>query len=137
MHSDKTSKLGHGIAKVLQIKRNYRDPLGLDDPVTRGESTFSAGTADTYVEDEPTTVEWLTDLVPSPQQLNAYFWSLFPFTHWIMSYNVQWLIGDLVAGEYLFLFFHNLYRIPMANDNTRYHRRCRCRAAEYGICQAR
>lgn len=95
------SKIGHGVAKVLGIKTHYRDPLGAD-PVTRGESTFStatAGTADTYIEEEPTSAEWLLDLFPSGKQLSNYFWSLFPFLNWIMSYNLQWLAGDLVAGK--------------------------------------
>ncbi|KAK2765332.1 Sulfate permease 2 [Arachnomyces sp. PD_36] len=100
MPGDKATKIGHGLAKVLRIKTHYRDPLGAD-PVTRGESTFSnatAGTADTYIEDEPTSAEWLLELVPSPRQLADYLWSLFPFLNWILHYNVQWLIGDLVAG---------------------------------------
>lgn len=108
------SKIGHGLAKVLGIKTHYRDPLGAD-PVTRGESTFStatAGTADTYIEEEPTSADWLLELVPSGKQLNTYFWSLFPFLNWIMSYNLQWFAGDLVAGK-LPLFPSPLFLIVM------------------------
>lgn len=96
-----SAKLGRGLAKVLGIKTDYRDPLGAD-PVTRGESTFSnatAGTADTYVEEEPTSAEWLLSLIPSRPQVFHYFWSLFPFLNWILSYNLQWLAGDMVAGK--------------------------------------
>lgn len=90
-------KVGHYLGKGLGIKRDYRNPLG-PDPVTRGESTFSAGTADTYVEQEPTTLEYLTDLAPTGRQVGNYFYSLFPFLRWIGRYNAQWLLGDLVAG---------------------------------------
>ncbi|KAK2781266.1 Sulfate permease 2 [Emmonsiellopsis sp. PD_33] len=90
-------RVGNTLAKNLGIKKNYRDPLAAD-PVTRGESTFSVGTADTYVEEEPTTAEWLLELVPTGQQVVQYFINLFPFLRWITRYNVQWLIGDLVAG---------------------------------------
>ncbi|ETI20330.1 hypothetical protein G647_08364 [Cladophialophora carrionii CBS 160.54] len=87
------SKVGHGLAKVLGIKLDYRT-----DTVTRGESTYSVNTADSYVEEEPRSIDWVKDLIPTRQQWFTYVRSLFPFTHWIMRYNTQWLIGDLVAG---------------------------------------
>lgn len=31
-------------------------------------------------------------------KISSYFNSLFPFTEWIGSYNIQWLIGDSIAG---------------------------------------
>lgn len=88
-----STKVGHGLAKVMGIKLDYRK-----DPVTRGESTYSVNTAETYVEDEPRSIDWLLDLIPSKRAWFAYARSLFPFTNWIMRYNLQWLIGDLVAG---------------------------------------
>ncbi|OJD18916.1 hypothetical protein AJ78_01102 [Emergomyces pasteurianus Ep9510] len=93
------AKIGNIVAKGLGIKRNYRDPIGAD-PVTRGESTFSVGTSDThaYVEEEPSSVDWLSELVPTSQQVVQYFINLFPFLRWITRYNLQWLVGDLVAG---------------------------------------
>src|SRR5271170_6727853 len=90
------TNIGHGLAKVLGIKLNYRNPLG--DPVTRGESTCSVDTADTYVEEEPTTLEWLHDVTPTRRTAVTYVRNLFPFTKWILRYNSQWLIGDLIAG---------------------------------------
>src|SRR5277367_861313 len=90
------TKIGHGLAKVLGIKLNYRNPQG--DPVTRGESTYSVDTADTYVEEEPTTLEWLHDVMPTGQTAVNYVHNLFPFTKWILCYNSQWLAGDLIAG---------------------------------------
>ena len=91
------TRIGHGLAKVLGIKLNYRNPTG--DELTRGESAFSQSTAETFVEGEPTSWEWIQSVVPSGHQLGRYVYSLFPFTHWIGRYNAQWLYGDLVAGR--------------------------------------
>ncbi|RAK72067.1 SLC26/SulP family anion transporter [Aspergillus fijiensis CBS 313.89] len=101
MSKDFTTKVGQGLAKGLGIKQAYRDPLGAQaDPVTRGESTFSYGTIDTYsyLEQEPTTAEWFKEITPSWHDVGRYFYRLFPFLSWITRYNTQWLIGDLVAG---------------------------------------
>lgn len=92
-----SSKLGYGLAKVLGIQLHYRNETG-SERVTRGESVFTIDSADSYVEQEPTAREWLDDVIPSGRELGEYFYSLFPFVHWIGRYNVQWLIGDLVAG---------------------------------------
>ncbi|KAF8863295.1 putative sulfate permease 2 [Acephala macrosclerotiorum] len=90
------TKIGHSLAKVLGIKLDYRNEL--DDEIRRGESVFSTNTADTYVEEEPTSAEWIRETIPSGHELAVYARSLFPFTHWIGRYNAQWLLGDLVAG---------------------------------------
>ncbi|KAF1932446.1 sulfate permease II [Didymella exigua CBS 183.55] len=91
------NKIGNGIAKVLGIDLHYRNETG-SDRVTRGESVFTVGSAHTYVEEEPTAAEWIRETLPNGHELAQYFYSLFPFTHWIGRYNVQWLIGDLIAG---------------------------------------
>lgn len=85
-----TTKVGHLLAKVLGI-----DLASNTDPYLRDGSD----TAGHYVETEPTAGEWLRELVPSRRQIGRYFYDLFPFLHWIMSYNLQWFIGDLIAGE--------------------------------------
>lgn len=103
--NDLKTKAGHGLAKGLGIQIPYRDPLGADqDPVTRGESTFSVGTMDTYsyLESEPTSAEWIKEHTPSWQQVGRYFYSLFPFLTWITRYNWKWFLGDMVAGEFSF-----------------------------------
>lgn len=91
------TKIGHTLAKYLGIKLDYRNEL-LDDEIRRGESVFSSKTADAYVEQEPTSLEWIRETLPSGPELVTYTRSLFPFTHWIGRYNLQWLAGDLVAG---------------------------------------
>lgn len=98
--STMASKIGHGVAKGLGIDLHYRNETG-SDRITRGESVFSIDSADTYVEQEPTAWEWITDTLPDRQGLIQYFVNLFPFLQWITRYNLQWLYGDLVAGKLL------------------------------------
>nr|OQO17253.1 hypothetical protein B0A51_14696 [Rachicladosporium sp. CCFEE 5018] len=92
-----STKIGHSLAKVLGIKLEYRDETGAGK-LTRGESTFTIDSADSYVENEPTAAEWLRSVTPTGKDVTHYLYHLFPFTHWILNYNVQWLIGDLIAG---------------------------------------
>lgn len=92
-----STKIGHGLAKALGIKLQKPEPY--PDGVTRGESVLSVQTTDTFVEEPPTTAEFLRETIPDGQQVRDYIWSLFPFLHWIGFYNVQWLLGDLVAGK--------------------------------------
>lgn len=89
-------KTGHILAKVLGIKLQYRKEIPED--LTRGESVFSIQTADTFVEDQPTSAEWVREALPSGHDLVQYCRSLFPFLSWIGRYNLQWFFGDLVAG---------------------------------------
>jgi len=91
-----STKIGHGLAKVLGIRLDERQAQ--NDAITRGESTYSVGSGDTYVEEEPRTIDWIRDRIPEGKQISKYLYSLFPFTHWILRYNTQWLLGDLVAG---------------------------------------
>ena len=95
-----TTKLGHGLAKVLGIKVDYRDETGsgANAKVSRGESVFSVTSADSYEEDEPTAKEWIAEVWPIKSDAWSYIKGLFPFTSWILHYNLQWLYGDLVAG---------------------------------------
>lgn len=94
------NKVGQGLAKVLGIDLHYRNETG-SERVTRGESVFTIDSADTYVEGEPTAREWLQDVIPSSRECGEYLYSLFPFLSWISRYNVQWLIGDLIAGMFI------------------------------------
>lgn len=89
-------KTGHALAKVLGIKLDYRDQS--PDRITRGESVFSVQTAESFIEQEPTTAEWIRETIPNRHDFLQYCRSLFPFTHWIGRYNLQWFWGDLIAG---------------------------------------
>lgn len=96
--SPTTTKIGHALAKVLGIKLQYRNPTG-EVNLTRGESVFSVSTADTYVEEVPSSLEWIRQIAPTGRTFVNWVYDLFPFTHWIGRYNGTWLIGDLVAGQ--------------------------------------
>ncbi|KAI1173870.1 sulfate permease [Nemania sp. FL0916] len=87
-------QIGHGLAKVLGIKLQEPET----ERVTRGESVISVQTADSFFEEPPTVQEVIAGLVPTKKGIYEYILSLFPFLSWIGFYNVQWLIGDLVAG---------------------------------------
>jgi hypothetical protein len=125
-----STKIGHGLAKVLGIKLNYRDPTG--EGVTRGESAYSVSTADTYVEDEPRSIDWIRSITPSGHDIVNYLSSLFPFIHWITRYNLQWLIGDLVAGR---LGICTIIK-TITHSTHRHNGWRRCCSAEYGLRQA-
>lgn len=51
-----------------------------------------------YIEKDPTVIGWFGEQWPSKQQASEYVVSLFPSTQWVLSYNLQWFYGDLVAG---------------------------------------
>lgn len=91
-----STKASQTLAKVLGIKLEDPDV----DNVTRGESVFSTHTADSFVEQQPTSAEWLAEITPSGRDMLNYFKSLFPFLSWIGFYNLQWFVGDLVAGMF-------------------------------------
>ncbi|KAK5663668.1 hypothetical protein OQA88_4099 [Cercophora sp. LCS_1] len=90
------SRAGRLTAKVLGIKLQdaepYRDEATFADPVLSGHN------GEAFVEEPPTVADFLAGLRPSKSQAVEYIFSLFPFLSWIGHYNLQWLIGDLVAG---------------------------------------
>ena len=129
MSSSPATKIGHGLAKVLGIKLQYRNPTG-QEVLARGESVYSVSSADTFVEEEPTSLEWISSVAPTPRTFTNWLYHLFPFTHWIGRYNLQWLIGDLIAGK-SHLPFVSQSRQLMAV--CRYHRGSRRRSSVNGI----
>lgn len=126
------TKVGHGVANALGIKLNYRDELR--EEIRRGESVFSTQTAGSYVEEEPKSAEWVAGLFPSGPELVTYCRSLFPFLAWIGHYNVQWLIGDLVAGKRSQAWYMTKESAWLTERNFRYHHWCRCCAPGDGLC---
>lgn len=84
------------VAKALGIKLQEQDPYKeLDRP---GASVLSGRTEHSFVEESPLVLDYLNGLTPSGKELYDYLLSLFPFLAWIGKYNLQWLLGDLVAG---------------------------------------
>lgn len=94
------TKIGHGLAKLFNIKLQDNEPYA--DDVTRGESILSSASyaTDTFIEEPVTVGEFLRDLSPDGSDVTNYLKSLFPFLSWITKYNLIWLVGDLVAGKW-------------------------------------
>lgn len=53
----------------------------------------------TYIEEDPSVAEWFRGLVPSSLGATAYVRELFPCVQWVKRYNLQWLVGDIIAGK--------------------------------------
>lgn len=90
------SKAGQAVAKVLGIKLLDDEPYRSE--VTHGVSLLTSR-ADVFVEQPPSVWEYVLGLRPTRSQFSVYSSSLFPFLSWIGHYNLQWLLGDLVAGK--------------------------------------
>ena len=101
------TKLGDVLFRSLGITRAHKNE-SKEEKLTRGESVFSVASADDYVENEPTVLEWLKDVSPSKSDIVEYVKSLFPFLSWIFHYNMTWFIGDLVAGMSPWHFCHGI-----------------------------
>ena len=99
--TSKKTQVGHFLAKVLGIKLET-SPNFLIEDVHGDETGFSADES-TFIEDTPTTAEFLRNLVPTGGDCFAYLKSLFPCISWLPSYNLHWLAGDAVAGPYICL----------------------------------
>jgi sodium-independent sulfate anion transporter 11 len=53
---------------------------------------------ETYLEEDPSVAEWFRGLVPSSHGVAEYVRELFPCAKWVRRYNLQWLLGDAIAG---------------------------------------
>jgi sodium-independent sulfate anion transporter 11 len=51
-----------------------------------------------HVDPEPTVGEWLRSLAPTKRDCVQYIDESFPFSKWILNYNISWFTGDLIAG---------------------------------------
>ena len=83
----------------MAIKDKIRSAFGLDDDFDEDEIP-TLSNADIYLEREPTIAEFFEELTPTWHDVGAYFYNLLPFLQWIGKYNVTWLVGDLIAGNY-------------------------------------
>lgn len=57
-----------------------------------------------YIEHEPSSAQFLKSLLPTTSGVKHYFTELFPFVKWIFHYNVTWLLGDIIAGQFCLAF---------------------------------
>ena len=93
------NKVGNGLAKALGIKTDYRDEYN-----TANDSSISLDSNVVYIEEEPTFKEWVKESLPTGQGAIQYVKALFPFTQWILHYNLIWFMGDFIAGNNIFSF---------------------------------
>lgn len=115
----------------MAIKDKIRSAFGLDDDFDDDEIPRLSN-ADIYLEREPTIAEFFEELMPTWQGVGAYLYNLLPFLQWIGKYNVTWLVGDLIAGNY-----RSQKVTKTALTSSRYHCwRCRC-SSEHGLRPAR
>lgn len=93
-----SAKVGRALASFLQIDLTPAN-LARNPPHTnnqgRAESVLES---DSFVETEPTVIEWVGEFKPTGSGFLEYLLGLFPFVSWIHRYNLKWLYGDLVAG---------------------------------------
>lgn len=54
---------------------------------------------ETYLEDDPSALEWFAGLIPSKADAAQYIHNLFPAASWGPRYNLHWLLGDAIAGK--------------------------------------
>jgi len=93
-----STKIGHSLAWVLRIDLNPGQ-RAKESPIPRVvEGQDGSGLGTTYIEHEPTVMEWFQQFEPSVPGFVSYLLSLIPFVSWIGRYNLKWLYGDLVAG---------------------------------------
>ncbi|KAK3986688.1 sulfate transporter family-domain-containing protein [Cladorrhinum sp. PSN332] len=90
------SKVGRVAAKALGIKLQPKDPYDAYPQLEVPGASISS--ADTFIEEPPHVGEFFLGFIPTGSQVYKYLLSLFPFLSWVGYYNLQWLIGDLVAG---------------------------------------
>ncbi|PWW78754.1 sulfate permease [Tuber magnatum] len=93
-----SSRVGHALASVLRIDLNPGQ-RAKETPIPRAiEGQDGSGPGTTYIEQEPTVMEWFQKFEPSMPGFVSYLLGLVPFVSWIGRYNLKWLYGDLVAG---------------------------------------
>ena len=55
---------------------------------------------DAYFEEDPSVADWFRGLIPTKHGVAGYIRELFPSARWMRRYNLHWLAGDAIAGEY-------------------------------------
>ncbi|KAI1650137.1 sulfate permease [Daldinia loculata] len=95
--SSTLTKVGHGFAWFFNLNL---DPYGQREAerIDSRDASQAHPNVEPYDEKDPTAVDWLVSVTPTPRGIFQYFYRLFPFLHWITRYNLTWFIGDLIAG---------------------------------------
>ncbi|KAI2769455.1 sulfate permease [Daldinia loculata] len=84
------------IVKVLGVKGNADAHLPPDSLIQRSSEAISP--FEPFIEQIPTTKEWILEQFSNQINPISYLQSLFPFIGWVRRYNTRWLIADFIAG---------------------------------------
>ncbi|OTB15049.1 hypothetical protein K445DRAFT_61511 [Daldinia sp. EC12] len=95
--SSTLTKVGHGFAWFFNLNL---DPYGQREAEQTDSRDASQAhpNVEPYDEKDPTALDWIVSITPTPRGIFQYLYRLFPFLHWITRYNLTWFIGDLIAG---------------------------------------
>jgi sodium-independent sulfate anion transporter 11 len=97
-----STRVGHALAWALRIDldaaKSARETPVISRDANAAGQPGPVGLSETYIEEEPTVLEWFQKFEPSTPGAVGYLLSLIPFVSWIGRYNLKWLYGDLVAG---------------------------------------
>src|ERR1700761_6029762 len=85
-----------GFVRRLPIVGQYKD----DQEKRERQDTYFATlhSNSEYLESEPTVLGWLQSKAPNKKRTVKYITDTFPCLKWIPKYNLQWFLGDLIAG---------------------------------------
>ncbi|KAI1652612.1 sulfate permease [Daldinia decipiens] len=97
--------------KMLGVKGNADAHLTPDSLIQRSSEAISP--FEPFIEQIPTTKEWILEQFSNQINPISYFQRLFPFIGWVRRYNTRWLIADLIAGCTL-----SLVMIPQGLSNA-------------------
>jgi solute carrier family 26 (sodium-independent sulfate anion transporter), member 11 len=89
-----TSRVKRVISKLPVIGQRQAD----EAQRTAQDEWFSSLNDEAYLEKEPTVAGYFKSIAPSRLDVLYYISDTFPCSKWLFSYNLQWFLGDLVAG---------------------------------------
>jgi hypothetical protein len=82
-------------ARKLPVVGQYQD----DEEKKDAQNTwFTTKHPDSFTEEEVTVAGYFKSLIPDKQAVVQYVVDTFPFVKWVCNYNLQWFLGDLIAG---------------------------------------
>ncbi|KAF4635044.1 hypothetical protein G7Y89_g3057 [Cudoniella acicularis] len=82
-------------ARNLPVIRQYQE----DTQSRRAQDTwFATQASDGFMEQKPTVLEYIKSIVPEKQGILQYVEDTFPCYKWLFNYNLQWFLGDVIAG---------------------------------------
>lgn len=96
------------IGTFFQTRVFHADPESRRQETETFQKISREAIGETFLEEDPTVAEWFRSLLPTSAGAGQYVQNLFPSAQWMRRYNLHWLLGDSIAGEYL------LERVPHA-----------------------